>query len=91
MANAAWKEHAYPLKQITIQLQGTRHSEIRSIIEQLDEVKAKLLEGFVEGTSHDDDFGYRFVLSREGEESVFGDAPAGVRASKEASVLKEAK
>jgi len=45
MANAAWKEQAYPLKQITIRLQGTRRSDINSVISLLDEVKATLLEG----------------------------------------------
>ena len=41
MPNTAWKEHAYPLRRITIQLQGTRRSELTDIINQLDEVKEK--------------------------------------------------
>jgi hypothetical protein len=82
MANPAWKEHAHPLKQITIRLQGTRRSEVKSIINLLDEVKAKLLEGFTSGINHDDDFGYQFMLSESEQVSVFGDEPAGESASK---------
>jgi hypothetical protein len=52
MSNAAWKEHAYPLRRITIQLQGTRQSELTDIINQLDEVKAKLLERFTSGLGY---------------------------------------
>jgi hypothetical protein len=76
MSNAAWKEHAYPLRRITIQLQGTRRSELTDIINQLDEVKAKLLERFTSGLHHDDDFGYQFVVSDSEQESVFADESA---------------
>ncbi|AXC16445.1 hypothetical protein ACPOL_7255 (plasmid) [Acidisarcina polymorpha] len=51
MSETAWREHAYPLKRITIELQGTRHSELASMIQELDEVKEKLLEGFHVGAS----------------------------------------
>jgi hypothetical protein len=77
MISDSWKEHAYPLKAITIQIQGTRRSELSSMIAQLDEIKLKLLSGLTQGREHDDDFGYRFDVQSNQTTSVFGDAPAG--------------
>jgi hypothetical protein len=53
-----------------------RRSELTDIINQLDEVKAKLLERFTSGLRHDDDFGYQFVVSDSEQESVFADESA---------------
>lgn len=60
MTNAAWVEHAYPLKQVFIQLQGTQHSSRESVVQQLETVLAKLKAGERQGQEHDDDFGYYF-------------------------------
>lgn len=62
MSNSRWVQHAYPLQQITIQLQGTRHSARADIINQLETVLAKLRAGDTYGMEHDDDFGYSFAL-----------------------------
>ena len=65
--SAEWRKHAYPLKQITIRLQGTRHSSDESIIKQLETIIARLRAGDVSGYRHDDDFGYSFdFVSSEG-------------------------
>jgi hypothetical protein len=34
MSNESWISHAYPLKQLMIRLQGTRHSDKAAIISQ---------------------------------------------------------
>ncbi|SFU34032.1 hypothetical protein SAMN05216339_101422 [Nitrosomonas eutropha] len=60
MTNQNWIEHAYPLQQIVIRLQGTRHSRREDIINQLETVLSRLRAGDVNGTDHDDDFGYVF-------------------------------
>lgn len=74
MASQAWKDHAYPLQLVTIELQGTRHSDKDAILAQLQEVVERIKQGDTKGESSDDDFGYRFALSSPAE-SVF-DAPA---------------
>jgi hypothetical protein len=65
-----WKQHAYPLQLVTIELQGTRHSDMASILSQLDKVRARILAGALAGEESDDDFGYRFAVSSPAE-SVF--------------------
>lgn len=77
MASQAWKDHAYPLQLITIELQGTRHSDRAAMLAQLKEVVARIEGGDTQGESSDDDFGYRFALSSPAE-SVF-DQPASQR------------
>ncbi len=74
--DAAWRAHAYPLKQITIQLQGTRHSSHDSIVQQLETVLARLRAGDTAGASHDDDFGYQFQAVESTGPSFFTE-PAG--------------
>jgi hypothetical protein len=60
MPTQQWIDHAYPLQQILIQLQGTRHSDRSDIIQQLETVLSKLKAREVTGQAHDDDFGYCF-------------------------------
>lgn len=60
MSNDYWIAHAYPLQQITIRLQGARHSDKAAIIAQLETVIARLNAGDTMGQEHDDDFGYAF-------------------------------
>lgn len=60
MTSKAWIEHAYPLKQVFIQLQGTQHSSREEVVAQLETVLAKLKAGDTKGECHDDDFGYYF-------------------------------
>jgi hypothetical protein len=77
-SNPRWAAHAYPLTVITIELQGTRHSERAWIIDQLGEVIARLRAGEEGGYDHDDDFGYRFaVVSLPHGPSIFGDEGGG--------------
>lgn len=58
--NQDWIQHAYPLQQITVQLQGTRHSKRENIITLTETVLERLKRGEMQGEDHDDDFGYRF-------------------------------
>jgi hypothetical protein len=60
MPTQNWINHAYPLQQVTIKLQGTRHSDRAEIIKQLETVVARLKAGDMTGLEHDDDFGYSF-------------------------------
>lgn len=76
-ADQSWIDHAYPLQQITVQLQGTRHSDRNAIIAQLETVLARLRAGDLSGQDHDDDFGYRFNVDHASEGPTFFDGPAG--------------
>lgn len=72
-----WIEHAYPLQQITIKLQGTRHSERASIIGQLETVLDRLKAGDLYGYDHDDDYGYTFEVVAISNGPSFFDSAAG--------------
>lgn len=48
------------MQQVTILLQGTRHSEREDIISQLEIILSRLKNGENTGFEHDDDFGYSF-------------------------------
>lgn len=56
MVPQAWIKHAYPLRQITVQIQGTRHSDRAAVNEPLETVIARLRAGDQRG-SECDDFG----------------------------------
>lgn len=49
MATQAWKDHAYPLQLVTIELQGTRHSDKAAILAQLQEVVERIKQGDTKG------------------------------------------
>lgn len=74
--SARWIEHAYPLQQIAIQLQGTQHSDTAAIINQLETIITRLRAGDTQGAEHDDDFGYRFCVKHEVHGPSFFDEPA---------------
>jgi hypothetical protein len=76
MPSKEWIAHAYPLQQITVQVQGTRHSDRNAMIDQLEEVIERLKRGDMKGVSHDDDFGYRFNLEPTTYAPSFFDEPA---------------
>ncbi|WP_050569755.1 hypothetical protein [Dickeya sp. NCPPB 3274] len=61
--NAEWVKNAYPLQQIEIRLQGTRHSSRDAIIAQLEAVTMRLKNGETNGMVEDDDFGYSFTVT----------------------------
>lgn len=72
---ADWVAHAYPLKQLTIELQGTRHASRSDLLRTMQVVIARLEDGHVSGCSHDDDFGYRFEYDQATERpSIFNEA-----------------
>lgn len=77
MPSQSWIDHAYPLQQITVQIQGTRHSDRAAVIGQLETVLARLRAGDLSGQDHDDDFGYRFNVDPASAGPSFFDAPAG--------------
>lgn len=71
-ASIGWAMNAHPLKQITIYLQGTRHTEVANMLKQLQEVTERISQGETQGESSDDDFGYKFsVNSRSNNPSIF--------------------
>lgn len=78
LPNQGWIAHAYPLQQITIHLQGTKHSDRAAIIGQLEVVLSRLRAGDLKGQDHDDDFGYRFTVEPTSAGQSFFDDPAGL-------------
>lgn len=74
--NQAWVNHAYPLQQLTIKLQGTRHSSPESILAYLTTVTKRLNAGELTGGEHDDDHGYRFEFVKASPGPSFFDTPA---------------
>jgi len=74
-----WIAHAYPLQQVTVKLQGTRHSAKSHVIEQLETVLARLKKGDTFGQDHDDDFGYVFEYVQATHDSSFFDEPCGYK------------
>lgn len=77
MATERWTQHAYPLQQITVKLQGTWHSSREVVIDQLETVLARRKGGDLAGSSHDDDFGYWFEVQSAAQRPSFFDEPAG--------------
>lgn len=72
-ARVDWAMHAYPLKRITIEVQGTRHSDPENMLLQVEEVVGKIRAGDLQGEAADDDFGYKFsVALRSDNPSIFG-------------------
>lgn len=63
-SESRWKAHAYPLRQVTVQAQGTKHCDREAVIRQLELAIARLRSGDMSGVSHDDDFGFRFSEDR---------------------------
>lgn len=76
-SNENWRANAYPLQQVAIFLQGTRHSDRTSLIDQLQTVVARLQAGDMDGTEHDDDFGYCFKVDPASEGPSFFHGPSG--------------
>lgn len=74
--NSAWVDHAYPLQQVTVRLQGTKHSDRAAIIQQLETVLSRLRSGDTTGEEHDDDFGYRFEVVTASSGPSFFDLPS---------------
>ncbi len=79
MPSQSWIDHAYPLQKVTVQLQGTKHSDRADIIGQLETVLARLRSGDLMGHDHDDDFGYRFAVESASPGPSFFDEPAGAK------------
>lgn len=76
MPTQSWLDHAYPLQQLTIKLQGTRHSSRDEIIKQLETVMLRLKAGDLTGQEHDDDFGYSFAYINASPGPTFFDDSA---------------
>lgn len=64
-----------PFTLVTIQAQGTEHTEPESLIRSLESALARLRAGEIAGEESDDDFGYRFQVSTNLDGSIFT-APA---------------
>lgn len=74
--NPNWKQQAYPLKQITIKRQGSKHSTLDDLLSQLQHIAKRVNAGDTLGYDHDDDFGYWFNGVNETDNTFF-DEPAG--------------
>lgn len=72
-----WIAHAYPLQQIVIKLQGTRHSSQADMLALLDAVRDLIRAGAHEAWDHDDDFGYSFTVDVASNGPSFFTEPAG--------------
>jgi hypothetical protein len=60
--NRTWHGYAYPVQQITIQLQGQRNSRREDILSRLEIVLAHWTAGDACGENSDDEFGQKFEL-----------------------------
>jgi hypothetical protein len=69
--NESWRQHAYPLFRVDVTLQGTRHSKHENVFGQMETVLERLKKGEVSGCDHDDDFGYKFVVTSDAYRSAF--------------------
>lgn len=76
MVSKEWKDHAYPLQQIVVKVQGRRNSYREDLIHQLELVIARLRTGEQRGAGHDDDFGYLFEVTRSEDGPSFFDEAA---------------
>jgi len=72
-----WKEHAYPLQQLTILCQGTRHTDRDDLLDQIQIALGRLRQGEDQGSEHDADFGYRFEMLAEKDGPSFFVEPVG--------------
>ena len=80
MEEVSWVAHVYPLQQIRVELQGTRHSDRAAIIDQLETVLARLRAGEQMGGVDDDDFGFRFIVDGASSgPSIFDSPPRATR------------
>ncbi len=73
MPSQRWIEHAYPLKRITVHAQGTRHSDLKDMADQLRKIADLIDAGQLTGWDDDDDFGYSFAVETDRAESIFPD------------------
>lgn len=73
----SWIAHAYPLQQIVVKVQGTRHSDPESMQKQLEKALLRLKAGELSGREHDDDFGYLFEVVRESPGPSFFEEESG--------------
>lgn len=74
--NKCWLHYAYPLQQVIIKLQGTRHSNHIEVINLLETVLKRLRAGEIAGSEHDDYFGYSFNFVEESKQLSFFDEEA---------------
>lgn len=72
-SNESWKDSAYPLKLITVQAQGTRHTERSALIGALEDALDRLRAGDIAGEHSDDDYGYRFEVAENMPVTIFAD------------------
>jgi hypothetical protein len=73
MPNQKWIDHAYPLKLLTVQVQGTRHSDLKDMADQLRKVADMIDQGATNSREDDDDFGFCFTVETNKTISIFPD------------------
>ena len=66
-----WKAHAYPLKLITIQAQGTSSTSRECLVRYLEEALDRVRTGGSCGVDYDDDDGFRFEVAENMELTIF--------------------
>jgi len=77
--SSRWREHAYPLRQLTVRVQGTRHHDNDALAAQVAIAAERLRAGETAGYRHDDDFGYSFELTESPDGPSFFDESCGAR------------
>lgn len=66
-----WMLHAYPLKQLTINLQGTKHTSKDDLIALLENIIFEIKNEKEAGKAEDDDYGYIFEYKDNANKSIF--------------------
>ena len=72
--NSNWQQLAFPLKQIAIKRQGTKHSTLDDLLSQLQHSADRVNAENALGYDHDDDFGYVFEVVNETNVTFFADS-----------------
>lgn len=67
-----WHAEAYPLQQLTVLVQGTRHATAAELASHLEAVAAKIRNGKLQGVMHEEDSGYSFLHVVSPGPSIFG-------------------
>ena len=68
---AQWRQHAYPLKQLVITVQGNRFTDREWLVKFLNDAVAEFQAGNDFGKSFDDDEGYLFDYRSDVKLSIF--------------------
>lgn len=75
----SWIDHAYPLKQVVIEIQGSTQTSLSRLIDELDQVFLKLIKGELGGEGGDEVVNHKFQYQNEAPGPSFFDEPIEVQ------------